>query len=159
MLKVLGALLHERAGALAGLQLMGRKGLRYARGPFFLCCLASVIPLPKAPSVCFLLGHCSHALLLLSHCGHALLQLNQPEKHLRGEYRPIHKRVGEEQKKRSVKLAQLRVLEVRTHPWEFLTQVSKCFGLASAMAGWQEGHWGEGQTCNQHVWTWCLDFQ
>jgi hypothetical protein len=41
------------------------------------------------------------------------LQLNEPDKHLRREYTPIHMRVGDEQKKRNLKLAQMRVLEVR----------------------------------------------
>ena len=43
-----------------------------------------------------------------------LPQLNQPERHLRGrDYTPIHRRVAEEQRRRSAKLAQLRAQEVR----------------------------------------------
>ncbi|GAB4819424.1 hypothetical protein N2152v2_006470 [Parachlorella kessleri] len=43
-------------------------------------------------------------------------QLNQPDRHLRREYTPIHQRVSEEQRKRSVKLAQMRVLDDLTNP-------------------------------------------
>ena len=39
--------------------------------------------------------------------------VTQPERHLQREYTPLHRRLGEEQKRRSAKLAQARMQQVR----------------------------------------------
>ncbi|PRW56897.1 hypothetical protein C2E21_4317 [Chlorella sorokiniana] len=45
----------------------------------------------------------------LSDCTFAPQLVTQPERHLQREYTPLHRRLGEEQKRRSAKLAQARV--------------------------------------------------
>ena len=49
----------------------------------------------------------------LADCTFAPRLVAAPERHLRDEYTPLHRRLGEEQKRRSAKLAQARLQQVR----------------------------------------------
>ena len=50
-------------------------------------------------------------------CPGPLQLATQPEQHLQLEYTPLHRRLGEEQKRRSAKLAQARVQQVGAGWW------------------------------------------
>ena len=45
-------------------------------------------------------------------CCLALQLVTQPERHLREEYTPLHRRLGEEQRRRSTKMALARLQQV-----------------------------------------------